>query len=220
MLAGLLPWAPAHALAQADAALLQQGWLHTPYDGIRPARFRLAGDGVAVEGEGAGSFIHRRVEGAAGCLSWRWRVNLGPPPTDLTRRGGDDRAVSVAVGFAGWSTRATAWQRTQHAIAQARAGDRPLPRSVLLYAWGGTGQEPLHFYSPWMPGLGRVRILRPASTPVGRWFEEQVDLRADWRDAFGGEAPPLLEVAIGTDADDTRSHVAATIERLRFSACT
>lgn len=216
---GSLLVAPSPARAQADAALLSQGWVHTPYDGIRPARFRPSGDGIFVAGEGAGSFIYRRVDGVPGCLSWRWRVDLGPPPTDLTRRGGDDRAVSVAVGFAGWSPRATVWQRTQHAVAQARAGDKALPRSVLIYAWGGTGQEPLHFYSPWMPGLGRVRILRPASAPRGRWFEEQVDLRADWRDAFGGEAPALMELAIGTDADDTRSHVEAVIERFRFTAC-
>jgi hypothetical protein len=211
--------APGAAMAAMDAGLGAQGWAHGEYAGLRPARFRATGEGVALEGEGAGSFIWRRVEGAARCLSWRWRVELGPPPTDLTRRGGDDRAVSVAVGFSGWSARSTVWQRTQHALAQSQAGSHVLPRSVLIYAWGGTGREPPHFYSPWLPGLGRVRVLRPAATPSGRWFEERVDLAADWRDSFGGEAPPLQEVAIGADADDTSSRFAAVVERLRFHAC-
>lgn len=222
MLAGmtigaLAPRGP--ACAATEPALAQQGWTHAEYDGIRPARFRATAEGVAIDGQGAGSFVWRRIEGAARCLSWRWRVELGPPPTDLTRRGGDDRAVSVAVGFTGWPTRASLWQRTQHAVAQTRAGAHVLPRSVLIYAWGGTGQEPPHFYSPWMSGLGKVRILRPASAPTGRWFEERVDLAADWRAAFGGDPPPLQEIAIGTDADDTHARIQAEIGHIRFHAC-
>lgn len=210
---------PSLAQALTDPGLAASGWTHAEYDGIRPARFRGVTDGVAVEGDGAGSFIWRRVEGIAGCLTWRWRVDAAPPPTDLTRRGGDDRAVSIAVGFQGWPTHVTVWQRTQYAIAQARAGSHTLPRSMLIYAWGGTGREPGLFYSPWMGGLGKVRILRNAQAPTQRWFEERVNLAADWRTAFGGEPPPLQEIAIGTDADDTNTRISAMVERIRFAQC-
>lgn len=211
--------APALAQVTTEPALAAAGWQHLEYDGLRPARFRSLPDGVAVEGQGEGSFVWRRVQGAPDCLSWRWRVDAAPPPTDLTRRGGDDRAVALAVGFQGWPTRSTVWQRTQHAVAQARAGSHVLPRSMLIYAWGGTGQEPASFYSPWMGGLGKVRILRPANAPIGRWFEERVDLAAEWRAAFGGDPPPLQEIAIGTDADDTQARISAMVERIRFAAC-
>ena len=211
--------APAVARAATEAGLAAAGWTHGEYDGIRPANFRSLPDGVAVEGQGAGSFIWRRVEGAAACLTWRWRVDAAPPPTDLTRRGGDDRAVAIAVGFQGWPSRSTVWQRMQHGVAQARAGSHALPRSVLIYAWGGTGQEPERFYRPWLSGLGKVRILRPASAPTGRWFEERVDLARDWREAFVGDPPPLQEIAIGTDADDTQSRISAMVERIRFTRC-
>ena len=210
---------PQPALASTEPGLAAAGWTHTEYDGIRPASFRSLPDGVAMEGQGAGSFVWRRVPGQPACLTWRWRVEAAPPPTDLTRRGGDDRAIAIAVGFQGWPTRSTVWQRTQHAVAQARAGSHVLPRSMLIYAWGGTGQEPPSFYSPWMGGLGRVRILRPAQAPTGRWFEERVDLAAEWRTAFGGEPPPLQEIAIGTDADDTQARFSAMVERIRFAAC-
>jgi hypothetical protein len=210
---------PARAAVTTEPALAAQGWTHAEYEGIRPARFRAQGEAVGVEGEGAGSFIWRKVEGRPACFTWRWRVELGPPPTDLTRRGGDDRAVAMAIGFAGWPPRATMWQRTQHAVAQTRAGRHALPRAVLIYAWGGTGREPPHFYSPWMGGLGKVRVLRPATTPTGRWFEERVDLDAYWRAAFGGEPPALQEIAIGTDADDTQARIAALVDRIRFTSC-
>jgi hypothetical protein len=217
--AGIVMSRGARAALPLDPALAAAGWTHAPYDGLPPARFRPSANGVVVEGGGAGSFIWRRVPGRAACLNWRWRVDHGPPPTDLTQRGGDDRALSVSVGFTGWPTRATLWQRTQHAVAQARAGDHALPRSVLTYVWGGTGQEPETFYSPWMGGLGKVRILRPAITPSGRWFEERVDLAADWQHSFGGTPPPLQEIAIGCDADDTNARVLAMVENIRFTPC-
>ena len=79
---GLLAGAgPVHPTGSREAA----GWHHAPWHGMEPARFRPLGDCIAVEGHGQGSFVWRRVQGEAGCLSWRWRVDQGPPPTDLTR---------------------------------------------------------------------------------------------------------------------------------------
>ncbi|MCO6416923.1 DUF3047 domain-containing protein [Siccirubricoccus sp. KC 17139] len=201
-------------------ALEEAGWRHAEWHGLPPARFRpLPEGGVLVEGQGQGSFIWRPVQGPAQCLSWRWRVDHGPPPTDLTRRGGDDRALSLGIGFAGWPPQATLWQRSQHAVAQAAAGSHPLPRSVVLFVWGGTGREPRPFPSPYMAGLGKAWVLRPADAPRGRWFEERVDLAAAWRASFGGEPPPLQELVIGTDAEDTASRLEARVEAIRFGPC-
>jgi hypothetical protein len=135
---------------------------------------------------------------------------------DLTRRG-TDRALSVSAGFGGWPPGVSLWQRTQHAVAQQAAGSHPLPRSILIYTWGGTGREPPVFTSPYASGLAKVRVLRAADAPRGRWLEERVDLAADWRAAFGAEAPPLQEIAIGTDVDDSRSRVRAAVDGIRLS---
>jgi hypothetical protein len=67
--------------------------------------------------------------------------------------------------------------------------------------------------------LGKVHPLRHARSETGRWFEERVDLDADWRAAFGGDPPHLQEIAIGTDVDDTSSRVDAQIDRIRVTAC-
>lgn len=221
MLAALTFGVAARAQASIDAGLAAEGWTHGEYEGhqLPPAAFTHRPDGLAISGEGAGSFVWRRVEGPAGCLSWRWRVDAGPPPTNLTRRGGDDRAIALTAGFQGWPPHVTAWQRTQHAVAQLRAGSHRLPRSLLLYVWGGTGREPPLFVSPWVPGLAKVRVLRHAGTPTGRWFDERVDLAADWRAAFGAEPPPLQEIAIGTDGEDTQARISAMVERIRFGPC-
>jgi hypothetical protein len=210
---------PAAASAQADP-LQAAGWQHQEYSGIAPARFTpLPEMGVRVQGRAQGSFVWRAVSGTAACMSWRWRVDAGPPATPLTRRGGDDRALALAVGFSGFPPNATAWQRGQHAMAQTRNQAHRLPRSILVYVWGGQSNEPERFYSPWAAGLGKVMRLRPAYAPLGQWFEERVNLVADWRLAFGADPPPLQEVVVGTDVDDTRSEIDARVERIRFISC-
>jgi hypothetical protein len=203
-----------------------EGWRKATWSGIRPAEFsRTASRGVRIRAEGQGSFIARPLSGPAGCLAWRWRVDAGPPATDLGRRGGDDRAISVSVGFAGFSPSAGFVLRTQHAMAQASAGERPLPRSALSYVWGGTGREAAgqahgFFQSPWTPGITKLRVLRPADAPRGQWVEERVDLGTDWRAAFGGaEVPPITELVISVDVEDTNARVDAQVENIRLVPC-
>jgi hypothetical protein len=217
----------AAAIAPGDtpAELARLGWRKVLWQGIPPPDFSATpAGGVRVQGQGQAAFLFRPIAGTATCLAWRWRVDAGPPPTDLTRRGGDDRAITLTVGFSGLPPGAGVAARAQLAMAQA-AGDHRLPRSMLSYVWGGTGREAAgaphgFFVNPWSSALSRARILRPADAPRGQWVEEQVDLAADWRAAFGGEAvPPLQEVAVGTDTDDTRSAVDARIENIRLVPC-
>jgi hypothetical protein len=223
----------AAAPGDTPAELLRLGWRKVVWQGIPPPTFSATPGGVRVQGQAQAAFVFRPLaapqpgpsSGPATCLAWRWRVDAGPPPTDLTRRGGDDRAITLTVGFSGFGPDAGMAARAQLAIAQAVAGDHRLPRSMLSYVWGGTGREgaggPRGFFvNPWSSALSRVRILRPADAPRGQWVEERVDLTADWRTAFGDAAVPALqEVAVGTDVDDTRSAIDARIENIRLVPC-
>lgn len=216
----------AASLTATPADLDAQGWRKANWSGLRPAEFAATpSGGVRISGQGQGSFIARPMQGPAGCLAWRWRVDAGPPPTDLTRRGGDDRAVAIAVGFAGFGPQAGFVLRTQHAMAQATVGEIKLPRSALMYVWGGTGREGQgqaagFFPSPWSGGISQIRVMRPADAPRGRWVEERVNLGTDWRAAFGeGAVPPMVEVMISTDTEDTGARVEAQVENLRLVPC-
>ena len=199
------------------------GWRKVYWHGIRPAEFTAtASGGVRIRAQGQGSLISRKMRGELACLSWRWRVDAGPPATDLTRRGGDDRAIAISVGFAGFGPQAGFALRAQHAVAQAAAGQVTLPRSVLTYMWGGTGQEAqgAFFASPWSAGITQLRVLRPASAPLGQWVEERVDLGRDWRAAFGAnQVPQMMELMVATDADDTGARVEAQVEDIRLVPC-
>ncbi len=213
---------PTYTPPELEAA----GWRKVAWHGIRPAEFSATPTGgLRIRAQGEASVLARPLQGQPGCLAWRWRVDAGPPPTNLARRGGDDRAIAVTVGFASFAPSAGLAIRTQHAVAQAGAGQVVLPRSALTYVWGGTGQEgqgrPGGFFaSPWAAGITQLRVLRPATAPLGQWVEERVDLGADWRAAFGGqEVPPVIQLMVGTDAEDTGARVDAQVEQIRFVPC-
>jgi len=220
LLAAPLLAAPAERLPTSEG-LRAAGWTKGAWSGIEPAQFEALPDGgLRLTGEGQASFVWRAVERAEDCLHWRWRVDAGPPPTPLDRRGGDDRAIMITIGFDGWPPDSGFMQRTKHALAQVVAGDHRLPRSMLVYVWGGTGQEARPFPSPYMHGLGEVYVLRSADAEKGRWFEEKAQIARDWRAAFRGQVvPPVLELVVGTDVDDTRARLDARIEGLRFAPC-
>lgn len=211
------------APGQTPPELERLGWRKVRWQGIPPVSFGATPNGgVRVLGQGQAAFLYRPLQGPAACLTWRWRVDAGPPPTDLTRKGGDDRAISLTIGFTDYGPGAGFAARAQLAMAQALAGDHRLPRSTLSYVWGGTGREAAggFFASPYGPAISRIRIQRPAATPLGRWVEEKVDLGADWRSAFGGAAVPALqELAISTDVDDTGSRIDAMVEDIRLVPC-
>jgi hypothetical protein len=212
--------APAERLPTSDA-LRDAGWTKGGWSGIEPATFEaLPEGGLRLTAQAQASFVWRPVDKGGECLSWRWRVDAGPPPTPLDRRGGDDRAIAITVGFDGWPTEAGFVQRTKHALAQALAGDHRLPRSMLVYVWGGTGREARPFTNPYAHGLAEVFVLRTADAEKGRWFEEKVELARDWKMAFrGATAPSAMEIMVGTDVDDTRARLAARIDRIRLGAC-
>jgi len=220
-LIGLLIVMPVASADGQAAAAADAGWRPGQWNGIPPAHWvDLPGGGLRVTArDGQGSFMWRPARGSATCLTWRWRVDAGPPAARLDRRGGDDRAIGVFVGFDGWPPRVTLAQRTAHSSALALAGLRRVPRTVLAYVWGGTGEEPQPCMSPYMADLGSVRVLRTAHAPRGEWQVERVNLAADWRASFGGAPPPLIEIAIASDAEDTRARVDARIEDIHFIPC-
>jgi len=93
-------------------------------------------------------------------------------------------------------------------------------RSIPWRRQGGTGQEPRPFANPYVSGLGKVYVRRTAHAEKGRWFDEKAEISRDWRAAFKGTTvPPVLEIVIGTDVEDTKARLDARIERIRFAPC-
>ncbi|MBU2359378.1 MAG: DUF3047 domain-containing protein [Alphaproteobacteria bacterium] len=141
--------------------------------------------------------------------SWTWDVTEGVPPTDLSKKGGDDRNLAVYFVFV-----------PQDAAAGLASADIKalLGRSdvrVLQYAYGGNNAVGAVLPSPYgTPGTGVTIPLRQAGTGS---HAERVDLAADYARAFGGTPGALIGLAVSGDSDDTRSTIRAAVGGLTLN---
>ncbi|MGH9771538.1 MAG: DUF3047 domain-containing protein [Candidatus Acidiferrales bacterium] len=182
------------------------GWSTVSFPGIASARFSVSKDGtLLIATDSAAGLLWRNVSGAmqaAHTAHWRWRVDEGVAPTDLSKRGVDDRALGVYFVF----------------------DDRPdVPKSAmtifdsasvtsLVYVFGGNKPRGSIIDSPHMGRRGKFIVLRIADAPKRVWFDESVDLAQDYFHVFGKPLPNLIAIAIESDSDDTRARNRAELQ--------
>lgn len=186
-----------------DASWSEQGFLR-----LWTNDYSFRGTQLDVVSDGTVSLVWRPVEGAqqqATRAAWRWRVSEGVVPTDLTRKGGDDRNLALYFVF------------VDEASASSLSGgnarkllSNPNTRA-LIYVWGGDHAEGSLLPSPYHPGL-RTKVLRTAGAGT---YAESVDLEGDFRRAFGQAPGVLVGLGVSADSDDTDGRVRASIADLR-----
>ena len=201
----VLPLATQAGAAQVafDGAWKEQGFLR-----LFSNEYALHGDQLDVASDGTVSVIWRPVDASmadASRASWTWAVQKGVGPTDLTRKGGDDRNLAIYFVFVDETT-----ARTLDRSSAAKLLRNPNTRA-LVYVWGGDRSRGTIQESPYSPGL-RTKILRAPGTGT---FAERVDLEADYRSAFGSRPGVLVGLAVTADSDDTDGEIRAAISDLR-----
>lgn len=170
------------------------------------------GANLSMVSNGSVSIAWSRVaqsDWAADGASWSWTVNKSVPATDLSRKGGDDRNISLYFVFV----------PADVAPTLSGAGIRSLlGRSdvrVIQYAWGGNNTVGSVIASPYgASGTGVTIPLRQAGTGSAN---ERVNLAADYARAFGGEKGSLIGLAVSGDSDDTSSAIEAAIGNLSLN---
>jgi hypothetical protein len=218
--AALLILTAAVASASAlDPALERDGWFLETVAGAAPARFARAEDGaIAVAADNAVGFLVRRLppQTAAPLLSWRWRVDRMPPPSDLRQAGGDDRPLAVHVVFPPLDDGGLV-EAIVRGVRRA-VGGALLSGRVITYVWGGTEARGARFRSPYLPQDAGIVVLRGVEAPLGEWFDESVDVAADFRAAFGAAAPAPRFLVVSSDTDDRGGGARGMVDRLGFAS--
>jgi len=125
-------------------------------------------------------------------LAWSWRPQQFPAGAD-EQRGKNDSALAVYM-----------------LVPHSRVAG---PKAV-KYIWSekvpaGTRLESNR-------GLTQVKVLRSGAEGLGRWVEERVNVRDDYRSLFkAGESPKPAGIAVLTDADDTGTRARGDYARFR-----
>lgn len=203
-----------------DARLADAGWRVLPFGDKPPTRFGVDADGaIEVAAAGGAAFLYRPVtasEAASGRLSWRWRVDRAPPPSDPAAAGRDDRPLAIHVFFAMEAERtgflAGIWREMR-----ARLFGAPFAGRLVTYMWGGTASAGTRLANPHLPDDGGIVVLRDGTAPLSDWQDESVDLAADYQAAFGAPAPSPAYIAVSADADDLGGDSLGWVSDLAFA---
>ena len=145
--------------------------------------------------------------GANTLLEWRWKVSRVLDKADMSAKTGDDFAARVYVFFDVSMDSLSFADRTKLRLARLIAGP-DVPTAALCYVWDNTHRVG---HTQWSPYTNRARmiVLQSGTSNVEKWMTESRDIAADFRDAFGFDAPAVTGVAVGNDTDNTGEHVTA-----------
>jgi hypothetical protein len=147
-------------------------------------------------------------------LEWRWKVSRALEKADMENKSGDDHAARVYVFFDVPLKSLSFVERSKVQLARMLMGD-DVPTAALCYVWDNRHRVG---YTAWSPYTHRLRkiVLQSGSEHVGQWMTEARDVAADFREAFGFEAPAVTSVAVGNDTDNTDERVTSWFGDIRF----
>lgn len=194
------------APAQAEPLRFTSDWREQSFPRLTANRYGAQGDRLDILSDQAVSVLYTALpesRWAGRMASWRWAVEQTVPPTDLARKGGDDRNISIYFVF-------------MDEDSARRAGPNPRLRSLLgnrnarmlVYVWGGDHARGDVLDSPYLEARGKTLILRGAGTGA---HTETVDLAVDYARIFGGTPQALVGIAVSADSDDTETAIRAQI---------
>lgn len=198
--------------AHAESVAFDKSWTTQRFSLFSSNKYGFQGNAMSIASDGSVSLAYTRVKEAlwgAKSAKWSWSVSQSVPATDLAKKGGDDRNASLYFVFL---------PEAEAKALGAKADVRKLLTSqsarVLVYVWGDNRGRGTVLSSPYLGNRGKTILLRAAGT--GK-FSESVNLAADYKRAFGGQAGALVGLAISADSDDTKTAIRASITGLALN---
>lgn len=147
-------------------------------------------------------------------LRWRWKVRAPLVSADMRTKEGDDYAARIYVMFDYPQEKLGFGTRAKLKLAESLYGQK-MPTAALNYVWDNrqaVGTIQANTYTD----RARMIVLQSGSEQAGRWVTETRDLAADFRAAFGEEAPDVVAVALATDTDNTGESALAWYGDIEF----
>jgi len=221
---------PSSLSASIDEQMTATGWKEITFDGHVANHFtlvegadELSGQEIRLHSRNSVSVAYfpfelREIDlEATPILRFQWRRFGDAVSTDLSKKGGDDRILSLYFAFAYDPKRATLKEKLSRPFLEAKQG-KDAPARLLTYLWGGKPATDDWFENPYTGSAGYMKILSRPHEAEGEWLSHEVNLLADFRQLFGYSPSPLLYLAISADTDDTKSSLTSHLRAIRFSA--
>ena len=138
-------------------------------------------------------------------LQWRWKVDRILDKADMDEKMADDHSARLYVFFDVPLESLPFADRAKIKLARSVAGV-DVPTAALCYVWDNKHRVG---YTAWSPFTQRLRkvVLQSGPATVGQWRSESRDVAADFKQAFGFDAPAITGISVGNDTDNTDDRV-------------
>lgn len=196
-------------VALAGPVAFTKDWKILDFLWTPATEYKMNGNSVDITAKNSSSVIYSPLpkdNWDSTRASWSWATLQSVPPTDLSKKGGDDRNIALYFVYLDQKTALHMGQTAD--IKQLLTAKET---RILIYIFGGNSPVGTILDNPYMDGRGKIIIKRPAAPGA---FDEAVDLTADFRQAFGTQPQALVGVALASDSDDTDGLVLARVENL------
>ena len=208
-------------LSELANELRAQGWREVTFKKKKPNRFLKCGDEcIRVDSNNSVSMIVETksvnlVDGHL--LSWEWKIEKPAVKSDVTRRGRDDRALSIYVGFPFDAKTASLAERAARPFIKRKKGPNA-PGRMLAYIWAGHGHRGDLYSSPFFGKINKMIVKRNSGDATGVWLKEQVDIFSDHKKAFGTVPTKVTQILISADTDNTKTSNTGFVRKIKFVA--
>ena len=198
------------APAGGEPIAFDSSWTTIRLPRLNSNEYEFSGKSLIIRSDNSVSivakFLPERLWRASNA-QWQWAVYQSVPPTDLSRRGGDDRNIMIYFLF-----------MPEQAIRSMKS---ITPRKlitdsdvkILSVAWGGRHLRGEVMDDPFADGRGKIIALRQSGIGI---YDESFDISRSYAAAFGSAPGELVAVAVGSDSDDTNSAVLARVTGLEL----
>ena len=196
---------------RADAEQDWAGWQHLTLPGktattYRPMRYGGMRAAIEVQAQSSASLLRRPANlpmEDLGAIRFSWKVPALLPQADLAQRDKADAVVRVVLTFEGDRSRLSARDHMLSELALLMTGE-PLPYATLMYVWCPTRAPGSVIVNPRTDRIRKL-VVESGTARLNQWLDYERDIRADFRQVFGEEPGRLLNVAVMSDGDNTRS---------------
>ena len=192
------------------------------YPNVRPNQFALVLDeGKTVlkveSSNSAGSLaVPVALLGAQSSttLQWRWKVDRVLDKADMDEKLADDHSARLYVFFDVPLESLPFADRTKIKLARSVSGV-DVPTAALCYVWDNKHRVGYTAWSPFTRQLRKV-VLQSGPGAIGQWRAESRDVAADFKVAFGFDAPAITGISVGNDTDNTDDRVTSWFGDVSF----
>jgi hypothetical protein len=183
------------------------------YPNVKPNQFSWVADEgktvLKVESNNSAGSLSLPLKQLGGqtstTLQWRWKVDRLIDKADINDKTADDHPARLYVFFDVPLDSLSFADQTKIKIARTFAGV-DVPTAALCYVWDNKHRVGYTAWSPFTRQLRKV-VLESGPDSVGQWRTESRDVAADFKEAFGIDAPAITGVSVGNDTDNTDDHV-------------